>query len=240
MTTTKARKASALSPSVWGIVLAGGRASQFGSDIDPVFLSLGSKPVLTYCLSAIERCPDIEGIVVVAPKERVDSVRTMIGMFGCTKVKAIVAAPPAREASVSAGLQALADRNPGYVAILDGAIPGVAPEMISEAVKTSRKHGIAAVARPVGAPVCESAKGTKVTGMPEDGTIWVLLGPQVFRRDHLEKALANAAKKKIRGADEAALAVAAKLDVHLVPIRRLLIRIDSPQDLNLADHLLRH
>jgi 2-C-methyl-D-erythritol 4-phosphate cytidylyltransferase len=240
MTTKKSRKSSAQSSSVWGIILAGGRTSQFGADIDPVFLSLGSKPVLTYCLAAAERCPDLEGLVVVAPQERVESVRTMISMFGGQKVKAIVPAPPAREAAVAAGLKALADHPHGFVAILDGAVPGISPEMISEAVNVARKRGSAAVARSIGVPVCEAAKGVKITNVPDADGVWILLGPQVFRKDQLDKALAKAAKKKIRRADEASLAVAAKLDVYLVPTPRLLIRIDSPQDLTLAEHLLRH
>ncbi len=240
MTTNKARKSTSTSSSVWGIVLAGGRTSQFGTDIDPVFLSLGSKPVLTYSLAAVERCAEIEAVVVVASKERIDSVRTMINMFGCTKVKAIVAGPPPREAAVAAGLHALEERQPGFIAIVDGAVPGITPELISETIKMARKRGSAAVARQLALPVCESAKGVKITGTPEDGTLWITMGPQVFRKDHLEKALSHASKKKLRAADEAALAAAAKIDVHLVPTRRMLIRIDTPQDLNLAEYVLRH
>ena len=126
------------------------------------------------------------------------------------------------------------------VAVIDGAVPGVAPEQIAESVKLARKHGIAATARLVGAPVCESEKGVKITGVPGDAKIWSTIGPQVFRIDLLEKTLANAAKKKLRAADEAALAFAARLEVHLAQTRRMLNRIDSPQDLTLAEYLLRH
>lgn len=239
MSTKKGRKATPTNSLTWAILLAGGRSSGFGEDVDPVFLSLNSKPVLTYSLSAIERCPDVENTVIVAPKERVESVRVMATMFGASKVKAVVAGSGSREAMVRAGLEAVSEAGPGYVAIVDGAVPGVTPEMISETVRAAHKCGAATVARPITDPIAESEKGSKITGLPNGSTWWITVGPQAFRVDVLERALQNAAKKKLRIADEAAAVAALKEDVQLVPIRRHLVRIDAPADLMLAEFLLR-
>lgn len=240
MSTIKGRKAATASSSSWAIVLAGGRASGFSAEIDPVFLSLGSKPVLTYTIAAVERCPEVEGVVIVASKERVESLRSMVHMYGSSKVKAIVPGAATRDAMIRAGLAALADHHPGFIAVLDGAIPGVTPELIGEAVRAARKHGASSVARQIVEPIAESTKGFKITGLPNGSTWWSTVGPQVFRTELLERALANAAKKKLHPADEAAAVAALKQDVHLVPTRRMLVRIDGPADLMLAEYLLRH
>lgn len=240
MTTKKPKKTQPASSTAWGVVLASGRSSEFGADIETVFLTVGSKPLLTYSLSAFERCADVEGLVLVTSKDRLESLRALVHMFGCNKVKSIIAGPPSRENAVQAGLAVAIEHNAGFVVVHDGTRPGVTPELISETIRVARKNGAATVARPVGEPVCEAAKGTKITGTLDDSVLWQTLSPQTFKIEILQKALTNAAKKKIHLADEAAAVAAIKQDVHLVPVKRPLVRVTSPLDLNLAEFLLRH
>lgn len=234
----KQTKALPTAEGVWAIVLAAGKASGFTTDVEPSFLSLGSKPVLAYSIQAIERCPEIEGVVVVASKERVDGLRGMLQMFGASKVKAIVSGGPARDEMVKSGLEAVDVSEAGFIAVVDGAIPNLTPELIAETVRAARKHGAASVARQLKGPLAESAKGNKITGLPNGSTWWTTLGPQVFRLDVIRRAMENAAKKRLKVADEAAAVVAMKGEVQLVPTDRMLIRIDSPQDLLLSEFLL--
>jgi len=238
-TSSDKKKASAQAPA-WGIVLAAGRADGFGADIDPVFLTMGSKPVLTYTLAAFERCPDVEGLVLVTSKERLESLRTMVSMFGCNSVKSIIAGPAAREGAVAAGLAVALENKAGIVTIHEGARPGVTPELIAETIRLARKHGAAAVARAVQDPACLSAKGVKYDEPVESGSVWATMTPQSFKTDVLGKALANAAKKKLHPLDEAAAVSANRGEVALVPSAKPLIRIAAPLDLNLAEFLLRH
>jgi 2-C-methyl-D-erythritol 4-phosphate cytidylyltransferase len=221
------------------VILASGRSTEFGADIETVFLTLGSKPVLTYSLSAFERCPDIEGLVLVTSKERLENLRAMVHMFGCAKVKAIIAGPPTREGAVLAGLAVALEHQAGFITVHDGARPGVTPELISETVRLARKHGAAAVVTPLADPVCESAKGTKITAMIEGPHLWSTVSPQSFSAAVLQKALAAAAKKKVHPADEATAVAALKQEIHLVPSKRPLVRIASALDLTLAEFLMR-
>ncbi|MCO5045825.1 MAG: 2-C-methyl-D-erythritol 4-phosphate cytidylyltransferase [Kiritimatiellae bacterium] len=232
-------RSRALPSTAWGIIWTGGPVTDFPPEIEPAFLTIGSKPVLAYSLSAFERCADIEGVVIVTSAARREYVLTMVQMFGCNKVRSILAAPATRAGAIKIGLEAAVEMGAGITVIHEGVRPGVTPELITETIRVARKSGAAAVARPVPDPVCEAAKGAKVTGAIENGALWSTLTPQAFKVDVLVKALTHVAKKKLHLPDEAAAVVATKQDVHLVPSKRLLVRIAAPGDLNLAELLLR-
>lgn len=233
-----AKRSQIVSSTVWGVILASGQPSDFAADIEPAFLTVGSKPVLAYSLSAFERCPDVDGLVLVSSKERLESLRAMVHLFGCNKVKAIVSAPPARTAAVQVGVDVAIENGAGHIVVHDGTRPGVSTELISETIRVARKSGASAVANPIMDPVSETAKGAKITKLVS-GDLWTTATPQAFKTDVLHKALVNAVKKKLKLPDEAAAATAIKQVVHLVPARRPLIRIASPAHLSLAEFLLR-
>lgn len=224
----------------WGIIITGGKTEEFAPDVDTAFLTLGSKPVLTYSLAAFERCADIEGLVLVASKDRVESVRAMVQMFGCYKVKRIISGPTQRAAAVLAGLKALDDQKIPIVTVHDGTRPCVTPDQISETIKSARKFGSGVLATRITDPVKEVAKGSKVSASFDHQSLWASLTPQSYKIEILRKALETAQKKKASIRDEAEALDLAKQEIHIVPTTRMSIRIAAPSDLNLADYLLRH
>ena len=72
---------------IYGIIVAAGKSERMGVDVDKAFLSLGTRPVLAYALLAFEQCPMIDGVILVVRKDRLDSARGMVQMFGCSKVR---------------------------------------------------------------------------------------------------------------------------------------------------------
>ena len=73
-----------------GILVAGGRGERMGAKVDKAFLSLGPRPVLAYSMIAFEHCDDIDEVVIVVRRERVDAAWSMARMFGCAKVTAVI------------------------------------------------------------------------------------------------------------------------------------------------------
>ncbi len=67
-----------------GIIVAAGKSERMGPKVDKAFLSLGTKPVLAYSLIAFEKCPDIDGIVLVVRKDRIEAAHGVAHMFGCS------------------------------------------------------------------------------------------------------------------------------------------------------------
>ena len=76
---------------IFGIIVAGGKSERMGATVDKAFLSLGTQPVLAYSLQAYEKCQDIDGIVLVVRKDRLEAARGMVQLFGCAKVTRVVA-----------------------------------------------------------------------------------------------------------------------------------------------------
>ena len=92
-----------------GIIVAGGKSERMGPKVDKAFLNLGSKPVLAYSLIAYEKCPDIDRIVLVVRKDRVEAAHGVAQMFGCSKLLRVVPGSARRQDSVANGLAALGD-----------------------------------------------------------------------------------------------------------------------------------
>ena len=225
--------------STWGVIIACGKGEKFGAEIDTSFLNLGSKPILTYSLSAYEHCPDVDGLVIVAPKERLENVRVMVQMFGCYKVKKIVAGAATRPASVLNGIRAV-DENVAIVSIHDASRPNITPEQISETIKSAKRYGSGVLASRLADAVKVAEKGTTVSDSLNGGTLWSALTPQTFKTDLIAKAYESAIKKKLAVLDDSQVLSLAKQEVHLVPTERHSIRVSGPAELQMAEFLLRH
>ena len=87
-----------------GIIVAAGWSKRVGKNVDKAFLSLGPKPVIVYSMLAFEKCTDIDDVILVVRKEQIESARYAARMFGCTKVRKIIAGGNRRQISVAKGL----------------------------------------------------------------------------------------------------------------------------------------
>jgi len=223
--------------STWGLIIASGKEEQLASGVDVAFLNIGSRPALAYSLGAYERCPDIEGVVVVVARERMESVKTMAQMMGFLKVRSIVSGMARRVTSTTVGLPTLPE-SATLVSIHQVSRPMVTPDLISETIKSAKRYGSGVAAMRLGSPVRE-AKGQTVDKVLNRNLIWEVLTPQTYRRDLLEKALQKASKSKKEFEEESETLDLIKEKVHLVPSSSMNIRVSTPDDLTLAAALAR-
>ncbi|MBT3191633.1 MAG: 2-C-methyl-D-erythritol 4-phosphate cytidylyltransferase [Verrucomicrobia bacterium] len=221
----------------YGLVVAAGKSGALGSKVDRAFLSLGPKPILAYTLLAFEQCDDIDGVVLVVRKERVDAARSLLQLFGCNKVIKVVAGGTLRTASVLNGLAEIPDEAK-FVTIHEASRPLVTPKMISDTLAASKRGGAASVALKITDPVVNSDRGTTSKSAADASKFWALQSPQSFKTDLLKRALENLAPKE--GLPDEAAAVA-KLGepVRLVPGSPDNIKILTSDDLPMAAILLK-
>lgn len=223
---------------VWGIIIASGKEEQLTSGVDVAFLNLAGRPLLSHALEEFERCPDVDGVVVVAPKERVGEVLTMAKLMGYLKLRKIAAGTLQRVSSLRMGLNAL-DEDVSMVVVHEVSRPCVKRGLIGECVKAAKRYGSGIAASKILDPVKIVPKGNTVTATLEQNTAWAAQTPQAYKLDVLEKALAAAAKKKVVLQDESAALELIKHEVHLVPCPPSNIRIATAEDLTLAEALKR-
>ncbi|MCE9612753.1 MAG: 2-C-methyl-D-erythritol 4-phosphate cytidylyltransferase [Lentisphaerae bacterium] len=220
------------------VIVAAGRNSPMGSHVDRAFLSLGTRPVLAYSMIAFEKCADIDIVVVVVRKDRVDAAQAVAQMFGCSKVKKIVGGGTHRMGSVQAGLDELSDEI-NFVTVHDASRPCVTPDLITETIKSAKRYGSGVAAVRAEDGIKEVLKGQTVTKSHDRTKIWHALTPQSYRLELLRNGLELARKKPVIVADDSEAVALTGEDVHLVTATVPNIKITSADDLTLAAAVLR-
>lgn len=223
---------------IFGIIVAAGKSERMGADVDKAFLSLGTRPVLTYSLMAFEQCPMIDGVILVVRKDRLESARGLVQVFGCSKVRKIVAGGMTRQASVRNGLKELGD-DVDIVAIHDGARPCVTPRIIEETVRLAKRHGSGVAAVKITDTIKEVERNMVVTCTVDRTKLWAVQTPQTFSVELLNKAYGFVEKKKMTVTDEASAVETLGEKVYLAPSSLSNIKITTPEDLALAAMILK-
>jgi 2-C-methyl-D-erythritol 4-phosphate cytidylyltransferase len=221
----------------YGLIIAAGKSGKLGSKVDRAFLSLGPKPVLAYSLLAFEKCEDIDGVVLVVRKERLDAARSLLQLFGCSKVIDVVAGGTQRATSVLNGLAALPD-DAKQVTIHEASRPLVTSALLSETTQAVKRGGASSAALKVSDSMMNSDRGVTASDSVEVSKLWALQSPQSFKIDVLRRALENLDPKESLP-DEASAVAKLGESVRLVPGSPYNIKILTADDMPLAGILLK-
>ena len=162
------------------VILAAGQGLRMGGDTRKQYLDLEGRPLFTYSLEAMERCPFITDVIFTVPEGDEEICREMIGSCGLgKKVRKITAGGSERCFSVHRALQAI-DWPCDYVFIHDSARPFIDEDSLNrlyEAVRACR----ACVA---GVPSKDTVKIADregfVSSTPNRKDVWIIQTPQVF------------------------------------------------------------
>jgi 2-C-methyl-D-erythritol 4-phosphate cytidylyltransferase len=218
---------------VWAVIPAGGRGRRMGAKKQG--LRLLGRPVLCWTVEAVEAAPAVAGIVVAVPAEDVAAWRAVLA--GCPKLRAVVAGGEERQESVARGLAAV-PAEAELVAVHDGVRPCVTAQLIERLVADARAHGAAVPALPVVETLKRAREGRVIETVDRDG-LWAVQTPQVFRADLLREAHRRAAAAGVCLTDDAALVERLGVEVRLVPGEPGNVKITRPEDLVLAEAILR-
>lgn len=221
---------------LWGLVPAAGSGQRMGAALPKQYLPLAGKTVLQITLEKLRALPDLYGIVVaLADTDR---------YFADLDVPAgtvTVTGGRNRADSVLSGLQYLMAQGAGddWVLVHDAARPCVRMENIQrliQQVKAQRCGGI--LATPVADTLKKSAAGT-VLKTVDRADLWAAHTPQMFQVEDLFTALEKALGDAAQITDEASAIEYCGGRVLLVSDSRDNIKITQPEDLWLAEQILR-
>ncbi len=198
------------------VVLAAGSAQRMG--FDKMTVMLDGIPVLIRAISAFERSPLINEVVVVTREDRLAEIADLCQQYQLKKVTAVVSGGKTRTESALAGVMAQ-KHDSALTAIHDGARPFVSQELIARAVeRASIQYGAV--------PVIKSTDTRIQT-------------PQIFLTDLVKGALSDAVRRGMSFTDDAAAVERMGLAIKSVPGDEDNIKLTTPQDLVIAEEILR-
>ena len=214
------------------VVPAGGSGARLGGRQPKQYLAMGGAPILVVTLRALARSRSLEGIVVAAPADRVESTADLLRRFRVPRVLAVVPGGRERQDSVREGLAA-APPGAAWIVVHDAVRPFVTPELVERVLAAARVPGAATCGWPVRETVKRVSDSVVETTLPREG-LWLTQTPQAFRRELLREAHEKAVRDGYEGTDDAMLVERLGGRVAMVEGLPQNLKITTPEDLRTA------
>jgi len=223
-----------------GIIPAGGSGKRLKSNLAKQYLMLGKLPVLAHALKVFENSPVIDEVILAVPEHDIDFAREeIVQKYGFAKVRNIVAGGRERQDSVKNALSVVG--NDFDVAVIhDGVRPLVTEKMIIDVVDAAQKLKAASVGVKVKDTIKESDDHCFALKTLPRQNMWMTQTPQAFVLDILKEAHDAANRDNFCGTDDASLVERIGVKVKMVDGSYENIKITTPEDLILAEALLRN
>ncbi len=205
-----------------------------GGRLPKQYLAVGGAPLVVRTVRALGR--SVEGVIVVAPADRVTATRRLLARHRVPRILAVVAGGAERQDSVWSGLSAL----PGtarWVIVHDAVRPFVTRDLVAKVLAAAVAHGAATC----GIPVRDTVKRVKdalVHATLDREGLWLTQTPQAFRRELLWEAHDKARRDGHVGTDDASLVERLGAKVAMVPGLSQNLKITTPEDLRAARRLV--
>jgi 2-C-methyl-D-erythritol 4-phosphate cytidylyltransferase/2-C-methyl-D-erythritol 2,4-cyclodiphosphate synthase len=223
-------------PSASAIVVAAGSGTRMGASTRKAFIQMGGAPMILHTVRAVSRADTIADVVVVVGEPDVQAAKSLFPRHEFPKVSEVIAGGGERQDSVYAGLHLTQDAD--LIVIHDGARPMVSSSILDAVVRAAGESGAASA----GIPMRETVKEVHdfvVQGTVERDRLWVAHTPQAFRSDLLRGAHEQARAQGFRASDDAALVEQLGHSVHMIEDSPANLKITVPDDLVVAETLLR-
>lgn len=210
------------------IVAAAGMGVRLGRQEPKALVPLYGRPMLSWALDALASLP-FESIVVAAPADRIADFEALVRGRG-----QVVAGGPTRAESVRRAFERAGALPRDVVCIHDAARPLVTARETQDVIAAAERTGAAIAATPI-ADTVKRVLGERIVATVDRNGLWAAGTPQAFRADLLRQALASGRE----ATDEASLCEELGIAVSVVPVSRLGFKITAPDDLEMAEALLR-
>jgi 2-C-methyl-D-erythritol 4-phosphate cytidylyltransferase len=220
------------------IIVAAGRGTRMGPDIDKLFLEVAGRPVVGHTWASFDSAPDIDEIILVVRAEMEETFSELAEAMPATKPFRLVAGGKERQDSVWNGLEALNART-RIVAIQDGARPCTSSALISATIAAARETGAAVAAQRVTDTIKQSDDGKTIARHLDRSGLWSVQTPQTFKVEIIRKALTAVRDRRLMVTDDTAACELIGQVVQLVPAPEANPKVTVPADLPYIELLLR-
>lgn len=220
------------------IIAAAGQGTRFGGKRAKQFLEVAGVPVIIHTLRRFEQCAAIQDVIIVLPAQDATGFLSLAGKYGLRKLTRVVPGGATRAESVWRGLQSVRAATAEIIAVHDGVRPFVTPDEIERTVHAAQVTGAAILTSPVVETIKEVEDGQIVRTL-ERTRLQRALTPQCFRYELLRRAFEQSPELVATATDESFLVESLGASVAIVEGDARNIKITRPEDLALAEILLK-
>lgn len=223
-------------PKKFAIIVAGGMGTRMKSSIPKQFLPLMGLPVLCHSIMAFAHTYKDISITLVVPDDQANSASTILKSYlpNINNIKT-VAGGATRFESVKNGLTTV--DGDGIVFVHDGVRPLITAELIVRCYESALEHGSGVPALPVTDSIRSVGDDGETAAISRE-RLRVIQTPQTFRTDILLPAFEQPYNELFT--DEASVVEAAGHKIYLVPGETENMKITNPNDMMIAETLLRN
>jgi 2-C-methyl-D-erythritol 4-phosphate cytidylyltransferase len=212
------------------IIPAAGASSRFGGRTKKIFERLKDRPVFVRSIELFVNRSDVCQVQVVVAEEDMETMRERyaanIGFMGAT----VAVGGATRTESVRNALEKVRDEA-DFVCVHDAVRPCVSQLWIDEVFAAAERTGAAILAVPLHGTLKRVGDGSAIVETVEREGLWEAQTPQVFRKDLLQRAYAEASGP---ASDDAGLVEALGETVTVVPGDLRNVKITTRRDLSMA------
>jgi 2-C-methyl-D-erythritol 4-phosphate cytidylyltransferase len=223
---------------VVAIVPAAGRGERFSPDASKPFAELLGKPLICWALEALEASGMVAEIIPVLKEEDMEKGTRVVEEFSLSKVKRIAKGGEERQDSVLNALRLVEDSSQ-VVLVHDGARPMLDEVLIERTLDGLIGYDGAVAAVLPKDTIKEANEDGIVSSTPKRHLLRAVQTPQAFPFDTIMDAYLSANKDGYKGTDDAALVEREGGRINLVEGSYENIKITTPEDLDIAEMLLR-
>lgn len=186
------------------------------------------RSILTWTLDALEGV-SFARIIVAAPADRVEEFERLLQARA-----AVVPGGETRSSSVRRAFAAAGARPEDLVCVHDAARPLITSEEVERVLAAAAASGAATAATPI-VDTVKRVKEERIVATIEREGLYAAGTPQAFRAELLRRAFETGRD----ATDEAGLFELLGVPVTAVPVSRWNLKITTPEDLALAEALLK-
>ena len=219
----------------YGIILASGCGSRYGTDIPKQFVKIAGKTILEHTIEIFEKAEKINDIIVVITPEYRIMAEEILLKNNYKKISKLLSGGETRKESSYIGISSIEDVDANVI-IHDCARPFLTQKIISNCIEALKKYNAIDVAIPSADTIIEVNKNI-ITKIPNRSNLRRGQTPQCFKLSTIKKAH-ELSKNDSNFTDDCGLVVKYGLsDVYVVEGDVENIKVTYPSDIFMADRL---
>jgi 2-C-methyl-D-erythritol 4-phosphate cytidylyltransferase len=224
-------------PTFVSLILAAGEGSRLGGSTPKPWIEIQGEALLSWSLQRLEALPGHLGSVVAMEEASFQSRWPIIQEKG-TAPRIGILGGESRQESAQRAFQAFESQEgswtrPKVLLVHDAARPFFPLDATKRLIQRAFDIGGALLAFPVRDTLKACGENGRVLSTVPRENLFAAATPQAFALDTFRKMLTEAAKKGIKGTDEAMLAEALGIPLEVIPCPSTNLKITYPEDLAL-------